>query len=140
MTDERGSTPIWFLGLALCVLMVGALSTELWRALGERQELTALADTAAIAAAGAIDLELYRQTGELRLHPDQAVDRALTVLAETSGGVRLSAPPVVIVNEGGQSVEVELVREVSYGLIRILALEGDRFTVTASAVAYPFSP
>jgi hypothetical protein len=129
-----------FLGLALCVLMVGALSSELWRALGERQKLTALADTAAIAAAGAIDLEFYRQTGELRLEPEQAVDRALAVLAETSGGGRLSVPPLVIVNEGGQSVEVELVREVSYGLIRILALEGDRFTVTATAVAYPFSP
>lgn len=140
MTNDRGSAPIWFLGLALCVLMVGALSSELWRAIGERQELTALADAAAIAAAGAIDLEVYRQTGALQLEPDQAVARALAVLGGSSGGGQLSAAPRVTVSEGGQSVEVELVREVSYGLIRILALEGDRFTVSATAVAYPFSP
>lgn len=140
MKDEQGAAPIWFLGLAVCVLMVGALSAELWRAIGERQELTALADAAAIAAAGAVDIDLYRQRGELRLDPDEAVDRALAVLAAASGGSRLSSPPLVLVSEGGQSVEVELVREVSYGLIRILALEGDRFTVSASAIAYPFSP
>ena len=64
VNSERGSAPIWFLGLSLCVLMVGALSAELWRAIGERQELVAMADAAAIAAAGAIDLEHYRATGE----------------------------------------------------------------------------
>jgi len=138
--DEKGSAPIWFLGLALCVLMVGALSAELWRVLGERQDLAGLADTAAIAAASAIDLEIYRSTGELRLDPNQAVDMARAVLSASSGGARLSAPPVVRLDSAGQSVSVELIREVPFGLIRLLALEGDRFTVTASALAYPTSP
>ncbi|MDP3984074.1 MAG: hypothetical protein Q8Q52_03600 [Acidimicrobiia bacterium] len=124
----------------MCVLMVGALSTELWRTIGERQELTAIADAAAIAAAGAIDLEAYRSSGEIRLDPDETVSRALAVIAGHSGGDDFAAPPVVLVAADGLSVRVDLVREVPYGLIRILALEGDRFTVTASAVAYPSVP
>ena len=140
MKDDRGSAPIWFLGLAVCVLMVGALSAELWRVLGERQDLSALADSAAIAAASAIDLEVYRSTGELRLDPKEAADRALAVLAASSGGGRLSAAPVIQVDTAGLTVSVELVREVPFGLIRLLALGDDRFEVTASALAYPTSP
>lgn len=140
MRDERGSAPIWFLGLALCVLMVGALSAELWRVLGERQDLAALADSAAIAAASAIDLEVYRSTGDLRLDPGEAADRALAVLSASSGGGRLSAAPVIQIDGAGLSVSVELVREVPFGLIRILALGDDQFEVTASALAYPSSP
>jgi hypothetical protein len=120
--------------------MVGALSSELWRVLGERQDLSALADSAAIAAAGAIDLEVYRSTGELRLEAGEAADRALAVLAASSGGGRLSAPPVIQLDSAGLSVSVELVREVPFGLIRLLGLGADRFEVTASALAYPSSP
>ena len=47
MKSERGSAPVWFLGLSLCVLMVGAMSAELWRPIGERQEMVAMADAAA---------------------------------------------------------------------------------------------
>ena len=140
MRDDRGSAPIWFLGLALSVLMVGALSAELWRVLGERQDLAALADSAAIAAAGAIDLEIYRSTGELRLDPGQATDRALGVLLASSGGGRLSAAPVIQLDSAGLSVSVGLVREVPFGLIRLLSLGDDRFEVTATALAYPSSP
>ncbi|HEX5671370.1 MAG TPA: hypothetical protein VFY46_01460 [Acidimicrobiia bacterium] len=140
MRDDRGSAPIWFLGLALSVLMVGALSAELWRVLGERQDLAGLADSAAIAAASAIDLEVYRSTGELRLDPGEAADRALAVLSESSGGGRLSAAPVIQLDPAGLSVSVELVREVPFGLIRLLSLGDDRFEVTATALAYPSSP
>jgi hypothetical protein len=138
--DDRGSAPIWFLGLALSVLMVGALSAELWRVLGERQDLAALADSAAIAAASAIDLEVYRSTGELRLDSGEATDRALAVLSASSGGGRLSAAPVIQLDSAGLSVSVELVREVPFGLIRLLSLDDDRFEVTATALAYPWSP
>jgi hypothetical protein len=140
MRDDQGSAPIWFLGLALSVLMVGALSAELWRVLGERQDLAALADSAAIAAASAIELEVYRSTGELRLDPGEATDRALAVLSGSSGGGRLSAAPLIQVDTAGISVSVELVREVPFGLIRLLSLGDDRFVVTATALAYPSSP
>jgi len=138
--DDRGSAPIWFLGLALSVLMVGALSAELWRVLGERQDLAALADSAAIAAASAIDLEVYRSMGELRLDPSEATDRALAVLTASSGGGRLSAAPVIQLDSAGLSVSVELARDVPFGLIRLLSLGDDHFEVTATALAYPSSP
>ena len=140
MNSERGSAPIWFLGLSLCVVMVGALSAELWRAIGERQELVAMADTAAIAAAGAVDLERYRAIGEIAIDRDEAVRFALAVIATSSGGSRLAAPPSIEIADDGSLVTVELRRNVPFGLIRILSLEDQHFVVTGRAVAYPYSP
>ena len=140
MKSERGSAPVWFLGLSLCVLMVGAMSAELWRAIGERQELVAMADAAAIAAAAAIDLDHYRSTGETVIDYAQASSSALRVIAGNSGGTDLSGPPSISVAEDGSSVTVELTREVPFGLIRVFAFDDQRFVVTARAVAYPYSP
>lgn len=140
MKSERGSAPVWFLGLSLCVLMVGAMSAELWRAIGERQELVAMADAAAIAAAAAIDLDHYRSTGEAVIDREEAAMRALQVLAGTSGGADFSTAPSIAVSDDGSSVTVELTREVPFGLIRILAFDDQGFTVTGVAIAYPYSP
>ena len=140
MNSERGSAPIWFLGLSVCVLMVGALSAELWRAIGERQQLVAMADAAAIAAAGAVDLEHYRATGEALIDRDRASQLARLVIAGNSGGSRLAAPPLIEIAEDGLSVTIELRRDVPFGLIRILALDDRGFVVTGRAVAYPYSP
>lgn len=140
MKSERGSAPVWFLGLSLCVLMVGAMSAELWRAIGERQELVAMADAAAIAAAAAIDLDHYRATGELVIDRYSASVLALQVIAGSSGAANLSATPSVTVADDGSSVAVALTREVPFGLIRILALDDLGFSVTGVAIAYPYSP
>jgi hypothetical protein len=138
--SELGSAPVWFLGLSLCVLMVGAMSAELWRAIGERQELVAMADAAAIAAAAAIDLDHYRSTGEAVIDREEAVMRAFQVIAGSSGGADLSTAPTVAIAGDGSSVTVELSREVPFGLIRILALDDQGFLVTGVAIAYPYSP
>ena len=140
MKSERGSAPVWFLGLSLCVLMVGAMSAELWRAIGERQELVAMADAAAIAAAASIDLDHYRSTGEIAIDREEAAMRALLVIAGSSGGADLSTAPSIAVASDGSSVTVELTREVPFGLIRILALDDQGFSVTGVAIAYPYSP
>ena len=120
--------------------MVGAMSAELWRAIGERQELVAMADAAAVAAAGAIDLDHYRSTGEVIIDSPQAAQLAHQVIAGSSGGVMLSAPPSIAVADDGSSVTVELTRELPFGLIRVFALEDQRFLVTGRAIAYPFTP
>ena len=140
MNSERGSAPVWFLGLSFCVLMVGAMSAELWRAIGERQELVAMADAAAIGAAGTIDLDHYRATGEIVIDRVEAAAVALQIIAGSSGGNDLSAVPSVAVADDGTSVTVELTREVPFGLIRILALDDQGFSVTGVAIAYPYSP
>lgn len=140
MKDERGSVPIWFLGLGFCLLMLGAMSAELWRIMGERQELVAMADGAALAAASAIDLEVYREQGVAVLDPAEASRLALGVIAQTSGSSDLARPPLVVVADDGSSVRVELSREVPFGLIRFLSMAGEGFEVTGVAEAYPFSP
>jgi hypothetical protein len=140
MNSERGSIPIWFLGLGFCMLMVGAMSAELWRILGDRQELVGMADGAATAAASAIDLEHYRNTGEALLDESQAESLALAVVARSSGGVDLSSSPLVVVSEDRRSVRVELERHVPFGLLRFLAIADASFEVRGVATAYPFSP
>ena len=140
MSNERGSVPIWFLGLGFCLLMLGAMSAELWRIMGERQELVAMADGAALAAASAIDLEVYRERGVPLVDPEDASRLALAVLAQSSGFADLAAPPLIEVAGDGSSVRVELRRQVPFGLIRFLSMAGDHFEVTGVAVAYPFSP
>lgn len=140
MSGERGSAPIWFLGLSISVLMVGAMSAELWRVIGERQELVAMADAAAIAGAAALDLDQYRATGQILVDREDAVGRALTVIAGMSGSQSLSSAPVIEVAGDGLSIRVELIREVPFGLLQILSLDDDRFVVTGASVAYPHSP
>ena len=122
------------------MLMVGALFAELWRAIEERQELVAMADAAAIAAAGGIDLDRYRATGETAIDRARAASLALRVIAGSSGGTDLSSPPAISVADDGSSVTVELTREVPFGLIRIFLLDDQPFVVTGKAVAYPFTP
>ena len=99
-----------------------------------------MADAAAIAAAGAINLDHYRSTGEVTIDRSQAAQLALQVIAGSSGGVELAALPYIAVADDGSSVTVELTREVPFGLIRVFALEDQRFHVTGKAVAYPYSP
>ncbi|MGH8958667.1 MAG: pilus assembly protein TadG-related protein [Acidimicrobiia bacterium] len=140
MSSERGSVPIWFLGLGFCLLMLGAMSAELWRIMGERQELVAMADGAALAAASAIDLEVYREQGVPLVDQEDASSLALAVLVQSSGFADLAAPPIIEVAGDGSSVRVELRRQVPFGLIRFLSMAGDNFEVTGVAVAYPFSP
>ena len=132
--------PIWFLGLGFCLLMLGSMSAELWRIMGERQELVAMADGAALAAASAIDLEIYREQGVAVLDPTEASSLALAVISQSSGAIDLAAPPVIEVAGDGSSVRVELKRQVPFGLIRFLSMADASFEVTGTAVAYPFSP
>jgi hypothetical protein len=120
--------------------MLGAMSAELWRIIGDRQELVAMADAAATAGASAIDLEHYRSTGEALIDPSQATALALAVVASASGGADLVGPPVVTVAEDRRSLQVELERRVPFGLIRFLPVADNGFDVRGIATAYPYSP
>jgi Flp pilus assembly protein TadG len=139
MTGDRGSAPIWFLGLAVAVLFFGAVGFELWRLLGERQQLVAAADAAAIAGASGLDVDLYRTAGEIRLDPGVAAAMAEAVI-DAQPVANLLFDRRIEVAEDGSSLSVTLVREVEYGLIRVLALSDEAFIVSATATAYPASP
>lgn len=132
MSGERGSASLWLLGLGLALLLLGGMSLDLWKVLGDRRELAALADAAAVAAASGVDEAAWRATGEVVLDAERATTLALGVLAGSAGEGDLSAPPVVEVSAG--SVRVFLVRQVDFTVLGLLVEDGG-FTVEAESWA-----
>ena len=80
MRDERGTALLWVLGLCVAVLFLGGLGLDLWRGIAVRRELSAMADSAATAAANGVDEERLR-AGEVILDPL----RVEAIAAETLG-------------------------------------------------------
>lgn len=84
---EGGWTTIWVLGLCGMLLFLGGLSLDLWRAFGERRNLAAAADAAALAGASGLDETRFRQDGDIRLDPDLArrlADQSMATQTDTS--------------------------------------------------------
>ncbi|NNC39726.1 MAG: hypothetical protein HKN95_03450 [Acidimicrobiia bacterium] len=131
--NERGSITFWVLGLAIAVLFLGGLSVDLWRVMSERRELAAVADSAAAAGASALDVDHWRNAGEIRLVADGAADLAGRVIAQHSAATELSEPFGVSVS--GDSVQITLTREVDLTLLRILMLGDDPLTVRVISTA-----
>lgn len=75
LSSERGSMTIWAMGLSLLLIAVGFLALDLWSGFSARQEAAAIADSAAIAGATAIDETAWR-AGSLALDPAAAETRA----------------------------------------------------------------
>lgn len=129
---------MWMLGLSMILMVLGGLSMDLWRVLGERRLLASVADSAAVAAASALDLESIRAgappaPGErVPLERAAATERALLVVE--FNGLPLSTAPSVAFLDGDTLVEVFLQSEVEFGLLRLLVEDGS-FTVTATANA-----
>ncbi len=100
---ERGSMTIWAMGMSLLLFAVGFLALDLWSGFSARQEAAAIADSASIAGATALDEAAWR-TGILALNPEAAEERALSAAlahpawndtmvvsaAATTGGVTVS--------------------------------------------------
>lgn len=75
---------IFGIGLVLMVLVVGGLSLDLWRVVGERRALSEVADAAAAAGSNGVDTQVFRDTGTLRLDPSAAHRYAADNLASQS--------------------------------------------------------
>jgi Flp pilus assembly protein TadG len=67
---------IWAMGMSLLLFGVGFLALDLWSAFSARQEAAAIADSAAIAGATALDETAWR-AGVLVLDPATAQARAV---------------------------------------------------------------
>ena len=76
MNDERGSITIWALGLSMLLFAVGFLSLDLWSGFTARSQAAAIADSAAIAGATALDTDAWR-SGQVALDPAAAGARAV---------------------------------------------------------------
>ncbi len=130
---ERGSITFWVLGLSIAVLFLGGLSVDLWRVMSDRRELAAVADSAAAAAASAVDVALWREAGEIRLLDVEAVALAERVVAQQGVARELSAPVEVAV--AGDFVQVVLTREVELTLLRLLTVGEDPLLVRVVSTA-----
>jgi Flp pilus assembly protein TadG len=134
MKGDRGSMTIWMLGLSVLLLLFGGLAIDFWRALALQRELSAVADSAAVAAASGIDEVRYRESGEVVLDPERA--RALGVASITDQDVN----PVsydVSTDGAGLSVSVVVVDTVELGLLGLLVDQTEPLTVRAEATASP---
>ena len=134
MKGDRGSMTIWMLGLSVLLLLFGGLAIDFWRALALQRELSAVADSAAIAAASGIDEVRYRESGEVVLDPERA--RALGVASITGQEV----DPAVVrgrTDSAGLSVSVVVVDAVELGLLGLLVDQTEPLTVRAEATASP---
>jgi hypothetical protein len=115
---ERGSVQLFMLGLGVAILLLGGISFDLWRLIGERRELAALADSAAIAATSGVDAEFFRDQGISRLDPDLVGAQIEAVLGQQPAPILdgLSAPQVSL-NTAGCDVTVRFEREFDFVLL-----------------------
>lgn len=127
---ERGATTPLLLGLVLVLLALGGLSLDLWRAYAQRQEVAALADSAAAAGATRLD-EAALRGGTLALDPAAAQAAALAAAA-----AHPSAGTAAAINASATAaqVEVTVAGRFELTLLRLLGdADGIDFAITAAA-------
>jgi hypothetical protein len=125
---ERGTVTLWVLGLCVCVLFLGGLSLDLWRAVGERRALSAMADAAAAAGANGID-EAALRAGRVELDPVRGGALAQSQLDPT----QYDAADIAVARD---RVRVTLRGHVDFSLLGIF-LGGEQFDIEAHAIASP---
>lgn len=132
MRDERGVMTLWVLGLCVAVLILGGLALDLWRVLGARRDLAAMADAAATAGANGLD-EASLRAGGTDLEPAQARGLALDNLDRQPGSGALAE---VVVDADTSEVVVRLRAEVELTLVDLLS-PAEPVTVEVTARAEP---
>ena len=132
MSDERGSMTLWAMGMSLLLFAVGFLALDLWSGFSARQEAAAIADSAAIAGATALDEAAWR-SGVLALEPATAETRALAAAVTHpawTGAMTVTATATT----GGVTVSVS--RSVPFRFVAAL-IPGRVANVTVSGYAEP---
>ena len=128
---ERGQAAVLLIGvLALAVAFVG-LAVDGARLLTVRRDLHAVADSAALAGASAIDERAYRESvgRDIRLDAQLAREAAMRVIA--GSGLPADATAEVSVDDTG--VDVRITRDVPTVLLRVVGLAGEHIGAHARA-------
>ncbi len=131
---QRGSMTFFGVGMVMVLLFVGGISTDLWRAFGERRALAEMADAAASAGSNGVDMETYRQTGVVLLDPALAEQLAWDSLVNQADRESLSGTPIVVATADGVTVEVH--GQVELVLLQIFA-PGEPLEITVAAQSAP---
>lgn len=144
-TDGGTAQPL-VLALALCVLTLGGVVVDLFHLAAEYRSLAGVADAAAVAAAGMVDVDHYRATGEVLLDPTEARAEAHRLVEQQAASHRreltlASVEPVVGPIQGpggvthGGTVTVTLEATVATLLTHLLPTVDSPVRVRAQAVA-----
>jgi hypothetical protein len=131
MLNERGAVTIWAMGLVLVLFGFAGVAVDTWRVFAERQALAGLADSASVAGATAVDVDLFRSTGEVALNEPAAQARALAYLNAYAPDLDDDIVATIAFPAGG--IEVTLDREVELTIIGVFLSDG---TVPMSVAAY----
>ncbi len=135
-SKQRGSLTLFGIGLTVMLLFVGGFSVDLWRAHSERRALAEMADAAAAAGANAVDADLLRADGTLRLDPGLAEAYAFDSIANQADRRALTGAPLV--QASTEVIVVQLTGQVEMTLLRILS-GGEPFEIVVTAEAAPIS-
>jgi hypothetical protein len=125
--DDRGSVaPMAILG-TLVVLILGGLVLDQGLAMADRVRLLDVAQGAARSGAQAVDLTVYRSTGQVRLNPGLAAANARRFLAQAgvTGTATASATAVTVSVRGVRRTE----------LLHLVGVTGIPVAATATATA-----
>lgn len=135
-TSQRGSVTIWGLGLTIVLAGFAGLVIDTWRVFAERQDLSGMADSAAIAGATAIDIVHLNETGEVILDADDAAERALEYLLNQDGwSDEIAAQAIPSLD--GASITVVLEKDVDFTLLGPFLPGEDPLHITVTALASP---
>ena len=115
---EQGSVQLFMLGLGVAILLLGGISFDLWRLIGERRELAALADAAAIAATSGVDADYFSDQGVSRLDPALVDIQIEAVLDQQPASILLGlSAPQVTLDTVGCDVTVRFDRVFDFALL-----------------------
>lgn len=128
--SDQGFVAIWLLVAAMIVLVIGGLTLDLWGALAARTTLTAIADDAAAAGAGALDVDRFRRDGEVALDPAAAQEAAAATLRAHPDAARITDAAVGATPAG---VTVRLRGPYDLTLLRLVGATSVDIVVTGAA-------
>ncbi|WP_370324657.1 hypothetical protein [Euzebya sp.] len=130
---DDGSAVVWLLVVPLLVLVLAAISLDLWGALSARGRIAAIADEAAAAGATALSPEASRAARQqVALDPDEATRRALEAVD--------THPEVARVIQRSAAATPDVVRvtvEGRYDLLLLRLVGQDAVAVTVTGHATP---
>lgn len=134
LRSQAGSVTIWGIGLTLVIAAFAGLVIDTWRVFAERQDLSGMADAAAIAAATAVDIDHLNQTGEVILDESLAVDRAVAYLQSQDGWSADITPSFAPAPDG---ITVTLDKDVNFTLVAALLPGEEPLHITVTSLASP---
>jgi len=134
--NERGSVTLWVLYWALTILFLSGFAIDLWRGVAVRRSLVEQAEAAAAAGANGLDVELFRDTGQVALDPARAEALALDNLA-AQGENDLITGSSVSVDSAANKITVELSSSVDFTLIKVFLPDERPLDLGVEASASP---